>query len=131
MTTSENGTRILIEQAHLLDLAHDAIIQNGTPVVVASRWVVSQDEHGPALAIVEISTDVTERKQEERARRLLADAGNVLATSLDATSRLANIAQVVVPLLADWCVVHITEQGQLVLSMYSEGQYAIQNRLID
>jgi len=36
----------------------------------------------------------------------------VLSASLDATSRLANIAQVVVPLLADWCVVHITKEGE-------------------
>ena len=61
---------------------------------------------------MEISTDITERKQVERSQRLLAEAGPVLAASLDATSRLANIAQVVVPLLADWCMVHITEEGQ-------------------
>ena len=86
--------------------------RDGTPVVVTSRWAVWQQDHGAPLAIVEISTDVTERKQVERSQRLLAEAGPVLAASLDATSRLANIAQVVVPLLADWCVVHITEEGQ-------------------
>jgi len=172
----ENHTRVLREQAHLLDLAHDAIImrdiqstilfwnhgaeelygwtrdealgqcshtllhtqfpqpleaieaevlrtgywegellqarQDGTPLVVASRWTVSQDEHAPPLAIMEINTDITIPKQVERSRRLLAAAGQALAASLDPTTRLANIAQVVVPLLADWCVVHITEQGQ-------------------
>jgi signal transduction histidine kinase len=64
--------------------------------------------------MVEISTDITERKQVERSQRLLAEAGPVLAASLDATSRLANIAQVVVPLLADWCMVHITEEDQTI-----------------
>jgi PAS domain S-box-containing protein len=172
----ENHTRVLREQAHLLDLAHDAIImrdiqstilfwnhgaeelygwtrdealgqcshtllhtqfpqpleaieaevlrtgywegeliqarQDGTPLVVASRWTVSQDEHAPPLAIMEINTDITIRKQVERSRRLLAEAAQALAASLDPTTRLANIAQVVVPLLADWCVVHITEEGQ-------------------
>jgi PAS domain S-box-containing protein len=170
---SENHTRILREQAHLLDLMLDAIIvrdmqsmiifwnhgaekllgwtsdealgkhahtllhtqfpqpleaietevlraslwegelvhtrRDGTPLLVASRWAVWQQD---PLAIVEISADVTERKQVERSQRLLAEAGPVLSASLDATSRLANIAQVVVPLLADWCVVHITEEGQ-------------------
>jgi PAS domain S-box-containing protein len=84
---------------------------DGTPLVVTSRWAVWRD-NDTSPVIVEISTDITERKQVERSQRLLADAGPVLAASLDATSRLANIAQVVVPLLADWCVVHITEVGQ-------------------
>ena len=176
MSTSENHTCVLREQAQLLDLVLDAIVlrdmqgaiifwnqgseklygwtrdealgkqantllrtqspqpleaieaealraghwegelvhtrRDGTPVVVASRWAVWQHDHGAPLAIVEISTDVTERKQAERSQRLLAEAGPVLSASLDATSRLANIAQVVVPLLADWCVVHITEEGE-------------------
>ncbi len=176
MSTSENHTRILREQAQLLDLVLDAIVlrdmqgailfwnqgseklygwtrdealgrqantllrtqspqpleavhaealsaghwegelvhtrRDGTPVVVASRWAVWQHDHGAPQAILEISTDVTERKQAERSQRLLAEAGPVLSASLDATSRLANIAQVVVPLLADWCVVHITEAGE-------------------
>jgi PAS domain S-box-containing protein len=86
--------------------------RDGTPVVVTSRWALWQQYHGAPQAIAEISTDVTERKQVERSQRLLAEAGPVLAASLDATSRLANIAQVVVPLLADWCVVHITEEGE-------------------
>lgn len=86
--------------------------RDGTLVVVASRWAVWQPDHGAPLAIAEISTDITERKQVERSQRLLAEAGPALSATLDATSRLANIAQVVVPLLADWCVVHITAEGQ-------------------
>src|SRR4030042_6132736 len=126
----ENGTRILGEQAHLLDLVHDAIIlrdmqgaiifwnhgaeklfgwtsdealgkhantllptqspqplegieaealragrwegelihtrRDGTPVVAPSRWAAWQQAHEAPLAIVEISTDITERKQVER-----------------------------------------------------------------
>ncbi len=88
--------------------------RDSTPVVVTSRWAVWQPDHGALLAIVEISTDITERKQVERSQRLLAEAGPVLAAPLDATGRLANIAQVVVPLLADWCMVHITEEGQTI-----------------
>jgi PAS domain S-box-containing protein len=178
VNTSENHTRVLREQAHLLDLVLDAIIlrdmqgaiiswnqgaeklfgwtsdevlgqqahmllhtqfpqpwevieaevlreghwagelvhtrRDGKPLVVASRWAVWQPDHGAPLAMVEISTDITERKQVERSQRLLAEAAPVLSASLDATSRLANIAHVVVPLLADWCMVHITEEGQTI-----------------
>ena len=86
--------------------------RNGTPLAVASLWAVWQQDHSAPLAIVEISTDITERKQDERSHRLLAEVGPVLAASLDATSRLANNAQVVVPLLADWCMVHFRGEDQ-------------------
>ncbi len=89
--------------------------RNGTPLEVTSRWAVWQQDHSAPLAIVEISTDITERKQVERSQRLLAEVGPVLAASLDASSRLANIAQVVVPLLADWCMVHISGEDQPIL----------------
>jgi PAS domain S-box-containing protein len=176
VTTSENHSHVVREQAHLLELVLDAIIlrdmqgviiswnhgaeklfgwtsdeavgkhahtllhtrfpqtleeleaealraghwegelshtrRDGMPVVVTSRWAVWQPDHDAPQAIAEISTDITERKQVERSQRLLAEAGPVLAASLDATSRLANIAQVVVPLLADWCVVHVSKDGQ-------------------
>jgi PAS domain S-box-containing protein len=176
VTTSENHTHVVREQAHLLELVLDAIIlrdmqgviiswnhgaeklfgwtsdeavgkhahtllhtrfpqplealeaealraghwegelshtrRDGMSVVVTSRWAVWQPDHDAPQAIAEISTDITERKQVERSQRLLAEAGPVLAASLDATSRLANIAQVVVPLLADWCVVHVGKDGQ-------------------
>jgi len=41
VNASENGTRIPIEQAHLLDLVHDAIIlhdmQDALPAIVLAR----------------------------------------------------------------------------------------------
>lgn len=90
--------------------------KDGTLVVVSSRWAMwQQDRDILPQAIVEISTDVTERKQAERSQRLLAEIGPMLSASLDATSRLTNIAHVVVPLLADWCVVHITQGGEYIL----------------
>jgi len=175
MNAAGNGTRILVEQARLLDLLHDAIIlrdvqgaiifwnhgaeqlygwtsdealgqhaptllhtqfpqpleaieaevlradhwegeliqtrRDGTFLVVSSRWAAWKQDHGATRAIVEITTDITARKQLERSQRLLAEAGSALAAPLDPASRLANIAQVVVPLLADWCVVYMTEEG--------------------
>jgi PAS domain S-box-containing protein len=86
--------------------------QDGTRLVVDSRWTMSRDEHIPPLAIMEINTDVTIHKQVERSRRLLAEAGQALAASLDPTTQWTNIAHVVVPLLADWCVVYVTQEGQ-------------------
>jgi PAS domain S-box-containing protein len=38
---------------------------NGTPVVVATRWSLRRDEYGQAVAILETSNDVTDRKRRE------------------------------------------------------------------
>lgn len=45
----------------------------------------------------------------ERAQRFLAEAGQLLAASLDYTTTLTNVAHLVVPQLADWCAIHIVE----------------------
>jgi hypothetical protein len=62
--------------------------------VVTSRCAVWQQDRGAPQAIAEIGSDITERNQVEPSQRLLAEAGPVLAASLDATTPLANIAHV-------------------------------------
>lgn len=57
------------------------------------------------LAGVATFTDITERKQEEEAQRFLAEAGALLAGSLDYETTLASIARLAVPTLADWCII--------------------------
>ena len=55
----------------------------------------------------------TSRAEAERAEErfaYLAEASSVLASSLDYQTTLANVAQLTVPRLADWCVIHIVEE---------------------
>lgn len=57
-----------------------------------------------------------ERDQAELRLRLLADAGSALSESLDLPTTLTNIARLVVPRLADWCLVDmIMEDGSIAL----------------
>ena len=49
--------------------------------------------------------DITEVKRAEHAQRFLAQAGAVLASSLDYEQTLNRIARLAVPRLADWCSV--------------------------
>ena len=51
--------------------------------------------------------DITERKSAERANRLLAEAGEILARSLDYESTLQAVSVLAVPALADWCLVDL------------------------
>ncbi|HEV2132537.1 MAG TPA: ATP-binding protein, partial [Longimicrobiaceae bacterium] len=58
--------------------------------------------------------DISERKRAEEAQRLLAEAGMVLASSLDYRKTLQSIARLVVPTLADHCLVDLAdEDGQV------------------
>jgi PAS domain S-box-containing protein len=101
------------------------------------RWVVARgqvffDEAGRPVRFVGTVLDITERKraEEERdlllareqlarseavaARRrleLLASAGPVLYSSLDSGSTLEKVASLLVPELADWCLVDVVEEG--------------------
>jgi signal transduction histidine kinase/PAS domain-containing protein len=54
--------------------------------------------------------DITTRRRAEEADRYLTRASQVLGSSLDYETTLRQLAQVVVPELADWCAVHIVEE---------------------
>src|SRR3954469_17899187 len=47
------------------------------------------------------------------ALQLIADAGEVLASSLDYQETLRRVARLAVPNLADWCAVYISADGEL------------------
>ncbi|HEX6711368.1 MAG TPA: PAS domain S-box protein, partial [Rubrobacter sp.] len=53
--------------------------------------------------------DVTERRRTEEGLGFLAEASEVLSSSLDYRTTLASVARLVVPTLADWCAVDIVE----------------------
>jgi PAS domain S-box-containing protein len=71
-----------------------------------------RDEHGRVTGTVRVATDLSFRKQTERNRKLLADAGAVLAASLDYESTIRSLCHLVVPSLADACIVDILEEDQ-------------------
>jgi PAS domain S-box-containing protein len=73
-----------------------------------------RDAEGGVAGIVGIATNITQRRQREAANSLLADAGRVLADSLDFRTTLNAVAHLVTPALADWCsVVLRSESGAL------------------
>ncbi|WP_017720391.1 PAS domain S-box protein [Kamptonema formosum] len=51
----------------------------------------------------------TERKRTEAALYFLAEASGVLGVSLDYQTTLENLAQAIVPFLADWCAINVIE----------------------
>lgn len=51
-------------------------------------------------------------KETEFGQRLLADAGKILASSLGYAERLKGVARLVIPHLADWCVIDLIEEDE-------------------
>jgi PAS domain S-box-containing protein len=86
---------------------------DGSYAEVLTRAVPLRDDDGSVLEWLGTSIDLTEHKRAERrsafAAQILADAGRILGSSLEADATLTSIAQLAVPLFADWCAVHLRE----------------------
>ncbi len=96
------------------------------PLVVRSRlagtreWRWSRVKSTPVLEpggrvrlAINVIEDITELKRAEQGQRFLAEAGRVLAGSLDYEETLAAVARLAVPDIADWCAVDAIVGGEL------------------
>ncbi|MFB6274977.1 MAG: ATP-binding protein [Halothece sp.] len=64
---------------------------------------------GESYRISGVLIDITERKRNEVRSRFLAEASQLLSSSLDYRTTLENLASLAVPRLADWCAIDIVE----------------------
>ncbi len=65
------------------------------------------DDDGNVAGVIGTSIDITDRKRRENGQRFLAEASRVLASSLDYATTLRSVATLAVPDLGDWCLVHL------------------------
>lgn len=75
--------------------------------VIARYAAHARDAHGNVLGRIWFHTDVTERTREEEAVRFLADATDVLSSSLDYETTLRRVADLAVLRIADLCRIEI------------------------
>jgi serine phosphatase RsbU (regulator of sigma subunit)/PAS domain-containing protein len=80
-------------------------------VNISSRPVL--DSKDRVLGAVTTLVDVTEPRRRETEARFVADATDLLAESLDPEEALRRLARLVVPRLADWCVVYIRDGARI------------------
>jgi PAS domain S-box-containing protein len=81
--------------------------KDGTPIDVEIS--TNSIEFEGRLARVVLAHDITERKRADEALRFLAEAGTVLASSLDYEATLDAVAHLAVPHLADMCLVDLRQ----------------------
>src|SRR3954454_14806318 len=75
-----------------------------------TKATLTDDPSGGRLAI-NIIEDVTDAKDAELRQRFLAEAGQLLASSLDYEATLERVARMIVPRLADWCGIDMLDDN--------------------
>jgi PAS domain S-box-containing protein len=80
------------------------------------KWVAINSnalfENGELVHTRCFSRDITARRRLEEQNDLLLEATGVLARSLDYQTRLGDLSRVIVPRIADWCVIEVaTDEG--------------------
>jgi PAS domain S-box-containing protein len=83
----------------------------------AWRWSSVQaypvaDSDGNVVQAINVFRDVTAERHADERRQFLLRASDELGSSLDYEQTLASVAQLAVPVLADWCAVDIVVDGK-------------------
>ncbi len=74
---------------------------------VLTRALPLQDSHGRTVRWLGTITDIDGQKRNQERFGFLAQASAVLSSSLDYEETLVAVARLAVPLLGDWCAVHV------------------------
>jgi PAS domain S-box-containing protein len=90
-------------------LTHSVRRDTGEALWLLTKATLYEDPSGARLAI-NIIEDVTEAKDAELRQRFLAEAGQLLASSLDYEQTLERVARMLVPRLADWCGIDLLDE---------------------
>jgi PAS domain S-box-containing protein len=89
-------------------------------------------EKGRIVGAVVTFRDITERKRQELADHLLAEAGRVLGTSLDPQETMQSLMHVLVPDMGDWCTVELLgEDGEIRMIEVSAADPASTETILD
>lgn len=90
-----------------MELEHRVRRHDGRYRDCLARVVPVMEPDGRVREWVGTHTDVTDRARLKEERNLMAEAGRVLSSSLDPGETLGAVARLIVPRLADWCVIDL------------------------
>jgi PAS domain S-box-containing protein len=80
---------------------------DGAVRILSASAAPVTDRNGRIIAGVATYHDATEPHRARRVNELLAEASLLLGRSLDSATTVRELARLVVPRLADWCVIHL------------------------
>ena len=93
---------------HPTEEGHDELVLRDGRVIDRFTTPVAEPE-GPILGRAWFFRDVTERRRAEDEQRFLAEASEILSSSLDHERTLRQVAAIAVRGVVDWCTVHLVE----------------------
>jgi serine phosphatase RsbU (regulator of sigma subunit) len=100
------------------EMVEPMVVQVGDPIGGGVQWwemtgSVLRDSEGALLGVMTVTEDVSAVRTAELRTRALAESGRILASSLDYSQTLRNVAEVAV-LLTDYCSVDLVgDRGTL------------------
>jgi PAS domain S-box-containing protein len=108
-TTQLPGRRALLgERVQEVPLCWRTLASGEERWSMVSATPVLDADGGVRFAIT-IFRDITERRRSEQAMRFIAQASELLSSSLDVDATLTTLTGLLVPALADWCIVDMLE----------------------
>ena len=96
-----------------IEVDRQMLLPDGSPKWIRHRYFLGTDEDGRRTRLLGIMVDVDEQKKRDMEEAALVEAGELLNRSLDVDETLESVAALLVPDLADWCVVHLLDDGHL------------------
>jgi PAS domain S-box-containing protein len=126
------GRRALMGEDGAESVVRFRVRETGEERWSAVKATPIRDESGEVTMAINVIEDITTHKRAELAQRFLARSGEVLASSLDPDELLEEIANLVVPEVADWCSVEVaTDSGVLERKALAHVNPAVRQRAID
>ena len=112
----DNPVDRVLAEGKVIGLANHTVLvrPDGTETPIADSGAPIRDAEGNIHGVVLVFRDASQEKSEIERHRFLALATSTLASSLDYRQTLARLADLAVPQLADWCMVHVVEDGAKV-----------------
>jgi PAS domain S-box-containing protein len=108
------GRRLMLGESASSLLTRSIRRDTGEALWLLTKATLTREPNGAPLAI-NIIEDVTDAKEAELRQRFLAEAGQLLASTLDYEQTLERVARMIVPRLADWCGIDmVDESGDVV-----------------
>lgn len=95
------------------EIDYRIVPQDGVMRWVTARGRLLRDEHGLPSRMVGICSDISERKRRQQAEAFLAAASRVLARTLEPDAVIKELARLVVPQIADWCIVFVGDETRV------------------